>query len=102
MRAIPIYCHDCRVMFTIYYTPKSRNKIYCPKCGDNIATKRNPYTTGKQPGKGTMPRWTDDEKLRLRELYITTVLMSREIAAELGKTDKAVRNMISRLKLANI
>lgn len=98
-KARPYYCYDCRVMFTVYFTPYAR-KLFCPKCGDNISTKLNPYTTGKHPDTvGTKPRWTEQEKQRLVKLYNTTSLMSREMAAELGKTEKAVRRMVSRLGL---
>lgn len=85
-------------MFTIYWTP-GKKKPYCPKCGDGVAVKRNPYTTGKNPETvGTKPHWTEREKETLKLLYNTSNLTYAEIGVMLNKTTKAVSRMLERMR----
>ena len=94
--SIKYWCHDCRVMFSVYWTPYHK-KPFCPKCGDGITVRRYPYIMTPPDKVGTRPRWGDDEP-KLIELYNKTDLTSVEIGKRLNRTNKAIRNKLNRLR----
>ena len=43
------------------------------------------------------PRWTDEEKAKLQELFNNSNMTCGEIGVKLGKTEKSIRRMLARL-----
>jgi hypothetical protein len=98
--ATKYYCYDCRVMFTIYWTPTTRKKPFCPLCTDGINVRRTPYSMTPADRVGTRPKLTETDILTIIDLYNNTNVTAKEIGAKLQppRTEKSIRNKLSRLR----
>lgn len=86
-------CNDCVLVFETHGKLGPRKIVYCPNCGDNVATTK--YSTHF---KETKRRGWSEEELELLNRCITGELKINAVAPKLGRTSKSVSRQIHRLK----
>lgn len=85
-------CNDCVLVFETHGKLGPRKIVYCPNCGDNVATVR--YVT---PLKETQRRNWVQEELDLVDRCIKGELQVYAVAHKLGRSGKSVRRQMNRM-----
>lgn len=92
-------CEDCTFVFQLHTSFKStKNKPFCPKCGENLATtkyKADRLTKRKKGDKIVRIKWTARE-LELLDKCVAGELEPHQVAIQTGRSINSVLKKIPR------
>lgn len=98
IKAKKLKCAACDVRFSVYSMRQQRSGYFCPLCGDSEDVKvYRDCKSPLHPGNGTMPRWSEEDKAKLREMYQSTNYTYRDMGHSLQRSEKAVRGQLNRM-----
>lgn len=85
------YCDDCIFVFEIFEKIGPRRKLFCPKCGDDMATKRY-QTELKEPNRR---KWVASE-IELIDKLIKGEVQIYALSNKLNRTVKSIKGQMER------
>jgi hypothetical protein len=85
-------CKECVFVFTIHSQRSKKRVLFCPNCGESIATEKY-----KPIKKSPKKPWTEDEMVYVDRI-IKGEIFIYQAAVALGRTKKSVSRRVDRRK----